>query len=179
MHLLAASKEPAFRAVFDAEVAFVYRVLRYRGVRERDLEDATQEVFVIVHRRLHEHDPARSSLRTWLYGIAVNVARNDLRRARGREVLGAEATQAEPSEPTATPDDALEAARAREQLLAVLATLDEAQAEAFLLHDVSGVSVAEIAAQQGVPPATVYSRLRLARARIHAHIARTSGGDGP
>jgi NADH-quinone oxidoreductase subunit H len=48
-----------------------------------------------------------------------------------------------------------------------------------LIMTTGTISLSEIAAQQGVPPATVYSRLRLARARIHAHIARTSGGDGP
>ena len=58
-----------FRIPFDAHVAFVWRVLRRHGVPERELEDGCQEVFVVVHRKVAEFE-GRSSVRTWIYGIA-------------------------------------------------------------------------------------------------------------
>ena len=62
---------------------FVFRVLRHQGVPERLLEDLSQEVFIVVLRRLDSFE-RRSTLRTWIYGICVRVASNHRRRAHVR-----------------------------------------------------------------------------------------------
>src|SRR5688500_11523090 len=90
-HPVLAVAAPTFSEVFEAHAGFVWRVLRYAGVAERDLPDVAQEVFLVIGRRLAEHDPARSALQTWIFGIAQNVARNHNRLARvAREVPVAE-----------------------------------------------------------------------------------------
>src|SRR5436190_1174142 len=72
---------PPFQEVFVSHGRFVWRTLRYLGVAEADLEDVCQEVFLVVHRRLPEFE-GRSSIRTWVYGIALRVAADYRKRAR-------------------------------------------------------------------------------------------------
>ncbi|HEX4351880.1 MAG TPA: sigma factor, partial [Polyangiales bacterium] len=72
-----------FRPLFDRHVAFVWRVLRRHGVPPNELEDGCQEVFLVLFKRYAEFEH-RSSLRTFLYGIAVRVASALRRRAHHR-----------------------------------------------------------------------------------------------
>ena len=60
-------------SVHDAHADFVWRSLQRLGVRDADLEDMIQEVFIVVHRRLDAFD-ASSHLTSWLFGICVRVA---------------------------------------------------------------------------------------------------------
>src|SRR5262245_16770067 len=80
--VVAASK-PTAQQVFVDHAKYVWRTLRYCGVAPVDLEDVCQEVFLIVHRKLPEFE-GRSSLRTWIYGICLRVARQESRRAHRR-----------------------------------------------------------------------------------------------
>ena len=59
--------------VYEVEFAFVWRTLRRLGVQVDQLDDAAHDVFLVVFRRLAEFQ-GRSSFRTWLFGIAHNVA---------------------------------------------------------------------------------------------------------
>src|SRR5688572_19066717 len=61
-------------AVYEAHFQFVWRCLRSLGVRDDVLDDALQDVFVVVQRKLSQFD-GQANLRTWLYGIALRVAR--------------------------------------------------------------------------------------------------------
>src|SRR3954466_4042923 len=83
---------PAFQEVFVSHGRFVWRTLRYLGVAEADLEDVCQEVFLVVHRRLAEFE-GRSSVRTWVYGIALRVASDYRKRARVHRERTSEAPQ--------------------------------------------------------------------------------------
>src|SRR5687768_5110220 len=74
-------ERPSLAELFAANARFVWRVLASHGVREADVEDATQEVFLVAHRRMEDWDPARAAARTWLYAIAIRVAANQRRRA--------------------------------------------------------------------------------------------------
>src|SRR6476620_2757914 len=66
---------------------FVWRVLRYQGLPERQIEDLCQEVFVVVLRKFASFEQ-RSAIRTWIYGICRNVAADARRRTRRKpEVL--------------------------------------------------------------------------------------------
>ena len=70
-----------FASVYAQNVGFVWRVLRGMGVPDVVVEDAVQDVFMVVHRRLAEFD-GRHSIRTWLFAIAYRVARDHMRRSR-------------------------------------------------------------------------------------------------
>ena len=78
---------PTFERVYDECFAMVWRGLHRLGVPDALVDDATQDVFLKVHCHLHEFE-GRSSVRSWVFGIAVNVAREHRRRARrGPEVV--------------------------------------------------------------------------------------------
>jgi RNA polymerase sigma-70 factor (ECF subfamily) len=159
---------PTLTAIVRQHAGCVRAVLRRRGVPERDLADAEQEVFLVVHRKLAEFE-GRSSLRTWLYRIAANVGSEHRRRARNRyERLDA----VHAPEPSHSPVAWLETRESLERVRAALGSMSAEQREALLLH-VAGVSMHEIAAQLEVPLKTAFSRIYAARKRLTAVL-----GDG-
>ena len=64
------------RQLYDSHFSFVWRNLRRLGVPDAILEDAAQDVFLVVHRRWDSFDARWSSVETWLFGILMRVARN-------------------------------------------------------------------------------------------------------
>jgi RNA polymerase sigma-70 factor (ECF subfamily) len=146
---------------------FVWRVLRHLGLNETQLEDASQEVFLIVLRQLPTFE-ARSSLRTWVFGICRNVAQ------RVRMRMRREAGSSDLSEPTAAPtqDRELWLKQAHAQLVAALDTLDPEQRAVFVLYEIEELPMEEIAAGQAAPITTCYSRLQVARSKIEAALRR-------
>ena len=77
------SQPPIRRAsleeVFREHHTYVWRSLRRLGLSEAEVDDAVQDVFLVVHERLPEFE-FRASLRTWLFRIAMNVAMSHRRR---------------------------------------------------------------------------------------------------
>jgi RNA polymerase sigma-70 factor, ECF subfamily len=142
---------PRLRETYDAHAAFVVRCLRYLGVPSSELDDALQEVFLVVHRRLSSFQPG-TSFRSWLYAIALNVARH-ARRSR----------QPQPPDGAPEPSDASSDARrveARLEVLGLLATLDDEKREVVVLYHLEQLTLQEIADATGVPLQTAYSRLK-------------------
>lgn len=158
---------PPFAEVYRDHGPFVWRVLRRLGLREDEVEDAFQEVFLVVHRKLDgfEH---RSTLRTWLYRITVRCAAHR-RRRRGRHAPDIAAP-----EPAIDPVQADEVAsrQAREELDEILDTLDDARRAVFVLYELEELTLAEVAATVGAPLQTVYSRLQSARGVFEAEVKR-------
>ena len=148
--------------------AMVRRALAQLGVAPAALDDATQDVFVVLVRRIAEFDRSRSWT-NWLWGIAKGVAagyrRSDARRRRLASVLPA-------PEGDASPDDALARRRAAQTLEAFLATLDAERCAVFVLAEIEGMSAPEIGAALGLNVNTVYSRLRLARRKFERGLHR-------
>jgi RNA polymerase sigma-70 factor (ECF subfamily) len=159
-------------ALYDREADFVFRTLHRLGVREADLPDLVQEVFVVVHRRRAEYVEGRS-IRPWLYGIALGLARNHRRKA-GRQ---GESLTSDPPERigTSVPDDELEARRRRERGERLLAALDPEQRAVFVMFEIEGLSGAAIAEDLGVPIGTVHSRLFAARRELAAGLSKSEG----
>src|SRR5262252_6121574 len=62
-----------FRQLFEAHAHYVWRSLLGFGVPEADVADASQQVFVVLHRKLDRIEPG-CSIRTFIYGICVRVA---------------------------------------------------------------------------------------------------------
>lgn len=165
----AATATPDFRRLFDEHHAFVWRSLLHFGVSSAWVDDAVQEAFVVVHRRLPSYDGV-VPMRAWLWGIARNVARNQS-RSLGREQRRRDAWSAEQA---IGPDAALDRARELRFVHDILLSLDEPLRDALVLSDVEGMTAPEIAAALEVNVNTIYSRLRIARQRF-AEIARKRG----
>jgi RNA polymerase sigma-70 factor (ECF subfamily) len=163
-----------FRDVFRENAPFVWRVLRRLGVREADVEDLCQEVFVIVHKKLPDFE-GRSSVRTWIYGIALRVASDHRRRAHVRRE---EATGAVPEERLSAPQlRELERERAKAMLDEALAELDDDKRAVFVLYEIEQLDMKEVAEAVGCPLQTAYSRLHAARKRVTESIERRVGGE--
>lgn len=154
-----------FSRLYDETVDVAWRVLARLGVRTAELEDAVQDVFIIAHRRRADFR-GQSRASTWVTGIAVRVA-HDYRRRVARKPT-------EPLEPHApsledqrrAPDEALSHSQAAAVLARLLERLEPTQREVFVLAELEQYSAPEIAQLTGAPLNTVYSRLRLARARF-------------
>ncbi len=169
-----AAATPRFDAVYADHFAFVWRVLRRYGVSTAHLDDAAQETWVVVHRRLSTFE-GRSSLRTWLAGIALRVA-SDHRRWRRRK----DPHDPMPDEPTfastdPSPEDAAQRAQAGQLLDRLLDAIPEERRAVFVLTELEQLSAPEVSEALGVPLNTVYSRLRVARAEFEAAAARLRG----
>lgn len=156
------------RDIFEQHAEFVWRTLRNLGVASAELEDATQEVFVVVHGRLAAYEE-RDKMRSWLYAICVRVSQRQKRRyARRRELLGAELPERASA---ATQQVELERREALELGQRLLAVLPAAQREVFLLYEIEHMTMAEVAALIGCPLQTAYARLHKARERVQAEVA--------
>jgi RNA polymerase sigma-70 factor (ECF subfamily) len=159
--LVESRAETALDAIYREHFDFVWSVLRRLGVDEADVDDASQDVFVIAHRRLGQFE-GRAAVRTWLYSIAMRVAANRRRKHARRDALLVRM-------PGAVPDD-LEDLAARGQARAILERLldrlDEHKRVVFVLAELEELTVPAIADLVGENPRTIYSRLRAARAAV-------------
>src|SRR5690606_19046729 len=150
---------PHTATVYDAYARFVWRSLQRMGVPESELEDALQEVFIVVHRKLDQYDAERAKLSTWLFGISLNVARKH--RSRGRLTLGADLEATPCDQPCQ--DTQLQRLQQAERLNVVLGKMRPEHSATFVMFELEGLSCQEIADLTGVPVGTVYSRLHKAR----------------
>jgi len=156
---------PAFDAVYEAHVGFVWRVLRTFGVPEGQVEDAVQDVFVVVHRRLAEWQ-GRAAITTWLFAIARRVASAHRRRAGKRtDQLASQPVEqlVDQHASAADPFAELSKAQAAATVLAILEQLDDDKRMVFALVELEQLSVPEVARMLDLNLNTAYSRLRLAR----------------
>jgi RNA polymerase sigma-70 factor (ECF subfamily) len=165
---------PSLRAVFDEHARYVIRTLRHLGIKEADVEDVAQEVFVTVHRKLAEFE-GRSKLRTWLYAICLRVASDHRRRAYVVRERATDHLPLEAGERTgAEPDASFESRTFVQQLLE---TIDEDKREVVVLYEIEGLPMREIAEIVGCPLQTAYSRLHAGRELLRAAFERLNGGN--
>ena len=162
-----------FAAIYETYFDFVWRTIRQLGVTGASVDDAVQDVFVVVHRRLGDFE-ARSSMRTWLFGIALRVGRNYRRGATRRGI--AEPLSPELTDTTPSPHQNAEAAEALALLARLLDAMDERKREVFFLAEVEQLTAPEIAETLAIPLNTVYSRLRVARQTFEQALRELDGG---
>jgi RNA polymerase sigma-70 factor (ECF subfamily) len=159
-------------AVHDAHADFVWRSLQRLGVREDDLDDVFQEVFIVVHKRLHTFDGS-SKLTTWLFGICVRAVAAYRRRAWfRREEPTADPPDTAEVPPSARPDGLYAAHQARAALQRVLDAMDLDKRAVFVMFEIDELPGDAIAAALGVPVGTVWSRLAAARKQFEVKLAR-------
>jgi RNA polymerase sigma-70 factor (ECF subfamily) len=154
--------------VHAAHADFVWRSLARLGVRDEDLPDMLQEVFLVVHRRLHTYDET-SKLTSWLFGICLRIAAAYRRRAHRRRERPFAAVP-EPAAPEAPgPERALQA---RQDLEALLDALPLERRAIFVMFEIDGLSCQQIAETLEVPVGTVHSRLHAARRAFEKALVR-------
>lgn len=156
-------------SLYEEHIRFVWDFLRYLGVAPADLEDVAHEVFMVVHRLLPACDTSRP-MRPWITGIAVRVAADYRKRAHRRRELPVEDLQPAGDDPQG--EAQLDQKRRQALLHELLQSLAPQWRAVFLLHDVEEHGAPEIAQMLGVPVNTVYSRLRRARRKLEAGVAR-------
>jgi RNA polymerase sigma-70 factor (ECF subfamily) len=157
---------PLLAELFQEHAPYLWRAIRRLGVGDAEVDDLTQEVFLAAHRRLSEFE-GRSSVRTWLYGICLRVVSDFRRRARVRR----EDLMAAPPDGGAAAGQIEELERQRNRALLddALATLDDDQRAVVVLYEVEDLPLRKIAEITEAPLQTVYSRLKVARARVEEH----------
>lgn len=155
-----------FERLFQEHAGFVWRVLRRLGVQDGELEDAVQEVFIVVVSKLAEYDE-RGAVRAWLFTIARQVA-SHFRRARMRLANKEQALRVSAAATSASdPHASIEASSLVHKFLA---KLEPEQAMVFYLSDVEGMSAPEISVALQLNLTTVQGRLRLARKHFEARV---------
>ncbi len=146
---------------------FIYRTI---GDRER-AEDLVQEVYIRVYRHLHRFDRSKK-FSTWIYTIASNLAKNELRnRSRNPLVLFQtikknwqdEDRPLQFEDATSRPDDLYRKRHLRALVEDTVAKLPEHHREVFVLRELEGKSYEEIAEITDCNLGTVKSRLNRAR----------------
>ncbi|HEY8944442.1 MAG TPA: sigma-70 family RNA polymerase sigma factor [Polyangiaceae bacterium] len=162
---------PTFADVFREHTRYLWRALLGLGVRPADVDDACQEVLLVVHRRLPEFDGR--SLRSWLYAICLRVASDYRRSARVRHEV------AVPEIPdSALPPGQHDSAESRElwgRLLSALDELDEQRRGAFVLYEIEELTLREVAEALKCPLQTAYSRLQSARDHVRVRFESARG----
>jgi RNA polymerase sigma-70 factor (ECF subfamily) len=149
---------------------FIWRSLRRLGVPHAQVDDATQEVFLVAARRLDDIDGARE--RSFIFGVTMRVA-SDARRTRARARERADQTAIDSAVSTGpTAERLLGEQQDRALLDMALDALDDETRAVFVLFEIEGLTSPEIASLLGIALGTVASRLRRGRERFHAAAAR-------
>jgi RNA polymerase sigma-70 factor (ECF subfamily) len=153
-----------FAAVYRDNLDYVWQSLRRLGAPPADLEDLAHEVFLVVHRKLVEYDATRP-IKPWLFGIAFRVASDHRKKLARRGDHGEDLATVR-----AASDTSPEAQTIRRQAVdlarrALEAVDDDARA-VFILAELDGIAVTDVATSLEIPVNTAYTRLRRARLAV-------------
>jgi RNA polymerase sigma-70 factor (ECF subfamily) len=160
----------AFRALVETYQGPVFRIVRLLAPDPHAAEDTAQEVFLAAFLHLRDFDPARGRFPAWLFALAKNRAL-DARKKRApcpAEVL-------DPVAKELGPGDRAAGREFFERLDRALDCLPPEQRDAFVLHEMAGLTGEEIAGIEGVEPGTVRSRVSRAKAQLRASLSVFSG----
>ena len=172
--------EISLEELYDRHADYIYHSLRRLGVPLAGLPDALQDVFVVAHRRLPELD-ATGQVRSWLFVVAMGVARNHRRtlRRKAPEHDGC-ATPIDPDHLGGRTDEPFERVAHAERIKLfydLLDTLDEDKRAVFVLAELEELTVPEIAVTLSINLNTAYARLRAARQKFEHALARFRARD--
>jgi RNA polymerase sigma-70 factor (ECF subfamily) len=170
-----------FDEVYETHFDFVWRSARRLGVADGAIDDVVQETFLVVHRRLADFEQ-RSSVKTWIFGILLRVARDYRRHTRRKsphsmrpeaptdpETLSANSEQG--------PHESAAKTEAVKALHLILDELDDEKREVFILAELEQMTAPEMAEALRVNLNTIYSRLRAARQDFEEAVARHRARD--
>ncbi|TDD21399.1 RNA polymerase sigma factor [Nonomuraea diastatica] len=171
---LSAAEPERFAAIFDAHFAEIHRYVASRlGLSAA--EDVVADTFLTAFRNRSRYDAARSSARTWLYGIATNLIsmqrRAEMRALRAMGRQPPDLTVEGPENRVVTSVTAQELQPAIAQ---AISSLNDGDRDVLLLVALAELSHEEIAAALGIPYGTVGSRLNRARKKVRAALGDTN-----
>ncbi|HEY3495664.1 MAG TPA: RNA polymerase sigma factor [Polyangiaceae bacterium] len=164
---------PPFESIYQQYFDFVWSSARRLGVSGAAVDDVVQEIFIVIHAKIHTLEKPQS-LRSWIYGIVRRTVSDHHRSQRARNASAAGLavhTELEQGFPP-TPFDLTEQNDQVKLLWLLLAELDAAKREVFILAELEEMPVPEIAEALDLPLNTAYSRLRAARQAFEAALAR-------
>lgn len=167
------ARRDRFATVYRAHHDFVWRTLRHLGVDADRIDDALQDTFLVVYRRLAEFE-GRAALRTWIFEIARRVAARYRRSAAREAPRRCELVEVEVAPHV---EDELARAEAAEILREFLDGLDPDKSVVFIMAELEQRRVPEIADALAVNLNTVYARLRAARQQLDRLIHRLQARD--
>jgi RNA polymerase sigma-70 factor (ECF subfamily) len=169
-----AGDSPAWRELYEAHFDFVYRVSRRLGTPLEEVEDVTQEVFLVAFRKLSAFRTGRLS--TWLYRICANVVSERHRKRRVRRAFQQLWGRGDEPVTPITPQHELESREAERTVARVLERMAPKKREVFVLYELEGMPGEAIAELVGCKVETVWTRLHYARKEFE-RLARSSGVD--
>ena len=162
--------ESLYRKYFD----FVWSSVRRLGVSPAAADDVVQEIFVVIHSRLHTLEKP-DALRSWIYGVVRRTVSTYHRSKRSMQASGAVlAAEPDAQRYPATPLDIAEQNDQIKLLFGLLHELDVPKREVFMMAELDELTVPEIAEILEIPLNTAYSRLRAARQAFEEAFARRS-----
>ena len=167
--------------LYVAHARFVANNLRRLGVPASRIEDASQEVFLVAFRRARDYDGSAASERTWLFGIVLRVAQNELRAGRRRRARVTERSESfwrDLVDVSGEPEALALAREAATLLAAALAALTEDQRRIWALTVLEAEPVPAAARTLGIKLNTAYGRLRAARAELQRVLAELGAERG-
>jgi RNA polymerase sigma-70 factor (ECF subfamily) len=165
----AVGESAALAALFDRYHLDVYRFLnRISGAQHHDIDDLVQTTFLELHCSAHRFQ-ARASVKTWIFGIAANVARHHARSERRRRLF-ALAVAAQPEPPSARPDEQASRSELSAKVALAIDALSHDLRVAFVMCDVEGIPGVDAARTLGLREGTLWRRLHDARKRLRALI---------
>lgn len=156
-----ATTRPDFEQLYDAHFAFVWRCARRLGVPEAQLDDAVQDVYLVVHRHLATYRPDHSP-RAWLFSITRRVASDHRRRLRRKGGLS-ELSPDAPGDDRDGPAAQAERNQASAIVRRFIAQLDDDHASVFVLSELEQMTAPEVAEILSIEPTRVYTRMRSSR----------------
>jgi RNA polymerase sigma-70 factor (ECF subfamily) len=170
------AQPPGLPEIYAQHADFVWRNLRRLGVMESAIDDAVQDVFLVVHRRLADFE-ARAQVTTWLFGILLRVAQSYRRSAMRRRARLDDAPASEiervPTTGAESPIELVERREASRMLHRLLDELDDDKRAMLVCIELEQMTVPEAAESLGLNLNTAYGRLRAARAAFNEGVART------
>ena len=162
-----------FLDVYNQYISFVWSSVSRLGVGSDFIDDVVQEVFIVIHARLHTLQQPES-MKSWIYGIVRRTVSHHRRSRRAKNGLGENVAHIERARGTgpATPLELTERTAQVELLASLLDELDDAKREVFVAAELEEMTAPEIAEALEIPLNTAYSRLRAARQAFEERLAR-------
>jgi len=167
----------SFEDIYERYFEFVWRSLRMLGVARVSLDDAVQDVFGTILRQLPRFE-GRSSLRTWVFGIAQYTAANHRRSVRRKSAPLEPLSEGMPSDEPG-PHAHAEAKQLADVICRFCDELDEGRRAVFVLGVLEEVPAAEIAELLEIPVNTVYSRSRALKQALRERLEQRARGHEP
>ena len=160
--------------LFDAELDYIFATLRRLGATRAEIEDLTQEVFVVLHQNWSQID-TKSPMRPYLFGVSFRVYSAHRRRQK-REIPYA-SVEVEDLGPN--PEGVLGRKEASALLFSALGRMPLRRRAVMVMHELDEIPVSEIARHLSISPFSVYARLRKARKELRSAVQRLTKGEGP